>query len=395
MNAIPRDIGGPGAGSWRRFLDLSGGSFLYCLSALTLIYAITKILGPLLAESATLRDTLPCLGTLNLYELALLGTLAFIVVFRYVTDDAISLVLLIPLFLIGGGIALDTVAGKDPAVAMVIGAFCAAIGLGKLHILQRATRMPVAFPALAGFALATLWNFLSGPALAMLRESQVVPPEMKRTLWLINLLVILAAGGLVLAGIVRAGARPTREPGNSPPFLRTIPMTGLFAGVLFAAAGAHLYATGYILTARFTGGDFLLLISLGALLLAEMLLDPGNPRPKAAAWAAGAPLGVTLWGLTSRSFFGAPFECSLELLGHPAFILAVTGAAVAGMAIRTRRSGFHLIAGAYAITAVWTADLSAWRYVILSFLLLAAGARLSSSKGRRSEPIPDQAPNPA
>ena len=381
--------------SRKRFLDLAGGSILYCLSALTLIYSITTLLGPLLAESAALKDTLPCLGALNAYELALLATLVFIVVYRRVTDDAISLTVLIPLFLIGGGIALDTVAGKDPAAAMVIGAFCAAIGLGKLHILQRATRMPVAFPALAGFALATLWNFLSGPALAMLRERQAVLPEMKRTLWLINLLTLLIACGLALAGIVRAGARPAREPGGTPPFLRTIPMSGLFAGVLFAAAGAHLYATGYILAAQFTGGDFLLLISLGALLLAEMLLDPGNPRAKAAAWAAGAPLVVTLWGLTGRSFFGAPFEWSLELLGHPAFILAATGAAVAATAIRTRRPVFHLIAGAYAIAAVWTADLSAWRYVILSFLLLAAGARLSSAKGQRSEPMPDQAPNPA
>lgn len=54
------------------FLSLTGGSILYCLSALSIIYGITQIIGPPLANSDVLRDILPCVFVLNGYELALL-----------------------------------------------------------------------------------------------------------------------------------------------------------------------------------------------------------------------------------------------------------------------------------------------------------------------------------
>jgi hypothetical protein len=90
----------------RRFLSLTGGSIFYCLSALSIVYGITQIIGPPLAESSNIGDILPCVGVLNVYELALLAVLILVVVWRNVTDDAISLVVLIALFLVAsGGIA--------------------------------------------------------------------------------------------------------------------------------------------------------------------------------------------------------------------------------------------------------------------------------------------------
>lgn len=384
MNATPSPL--------RRFLDLTGGSLLYCLSALSILYGITRILGPLLVESASLREALPCVGALNLYELALLGALAFIVVCRRVTDDAISLMVLIPLFLVGSGIALDTVAGKAPAWAVGLGAACAAVGMGKLEVLRRKIGLPLGRLAMAGLGLVVLWNFLAGPALRWIIEDHGVSPAIRRSLWLGSLLLILIGGGLFLAGITRAGARGKTEAEGPRPFISTPPMSCVFALVLFAAAGAHLYALGYVFNVIMAGGDFLLLGTLAALLLMEALMYPGNRRLGVAACVACAPMAVALAGLASRGFFTAPFEGSLELLGHPSVIFGLTGAAAAWTAFRTRWAGFFIVAGAYAIGMVLTFDVAEWRYVILSFLLLGVGVWRSSVKGRG--PIPGEATLP-
>lgn len=343
--------------SVRSFLDLTGGSILYCLSALFIIYGITKIMGPLLAGSKALEDTLSCIGALNVYELALLGTLVFIVACRHVTDDAISLVVLIPLFLIGSGIALDTVAGKGYA-AVGIGAVCAAVGIGKLLVLRRKVRLSLDRYAMAGLALVVIWNFMTGPVWRMVLEDHVIFPAARRSIWLGSLLLLSAGGGLFLAGTVRAKARGRADAGRSLPFLLTPPMACVFALVFFAAAGAHLYALGYVFSVTYAGGDFLLLVTLSALLLVEALIQPGHRRIGPAACVSCAPLAVTLCGLCVPSFFAAPFEWSLELLGHPAFICAAAGAVMLWTAVRTRWVGFLFVAGAYALGAVLTAGLS-------------------------------------
>lgn len=119
------------------FLSLTGGSILYCLSALSIIYGITQIVGPPLATSNALGDILPCVFVLNGYELALLGVLALIVTWRHVTDDAISLVLLVAVFLIGSGMPLGVVAPSGLDICLGIGVACTVLGLAKLYVLRR------------------------------------------------------------------------------------------------------------------------------------------------------------------------------------------------------------------------------------------------------------------
>lgn len=55
-------------------------------------------MGPILSKGGALRESLPCIFTLHVYELALLGVLVLIVT-RKVVDDAISVAILTALFL--------------------------------------------------------------------------------------------------------------------------------------------------------------------------------------------------------------------------------------------------------------------------------------------------------
>ena len=91
------------------FFDFTGGSLFYCLSAFFIILGIGRIMGPMLTNHELFKEALPCIFTLNLYEIALLGVLTTIVVWKSVTDDAISLVIFIAIFFVGTGLALSSI----------------------------------------------------------------------------------------------------------------------------------------------------------------------------------------------------------------------------------------------------------------------------------------------
>ena len=57
--------------TWKGFFNLAGGSILYCLSALSIIYGMSQILAPNLAKVRALSDILPCVLAINIYEIAL------------------------------------------------------------------------------------------------------------------------------------------------------------------------------------------------------------------------------------------------------------------------------------------------------------------------------------
>jgi len=71
----------------RDFLRVSGTGLLYALSALSILYGISRIIGPVLATSGRLAETLPCFGALQSYELALFAVLLLIVLWRQATRD--------------------------------------------------------------------------------------------------------------------------------------------------------------------------------------------------------------------------------------------------------------------------------------------------------------------
>ncbi len=77
------------------FLTATGGTLFYALSALSIVYGITQIIGPPLAKSSVLGDILPCVLVLNAYELALFAVLMTLVLWRHITGDTISLVVLV------------------------------------------------------------------------------------------------------------------------------------------------------------------------------------------------------------------------------------------------------------------------------------------------------------
>ena len=149
--------------TWKRFFRLTGGSVFYCLSAIFVAYGIVKVMGPILLGSNTLKDALLCIFTLHIYEIALLGVL-ILIVSKKVVDDAISVVILMALFLVGTSIALGSVADKGITPSLIVGLVSVAVAFGKFYFMKRFARISFGVLSVLGLGLLMTCNYF-GPIL--------------------------------------------------------------------------------------------------------------------------------------------------------------------------------------------------------------------------------------
>lgn len=335
---------------WREFFNLTGGSIVYCLSALSVIYGIANILSPVLAKSDFLREALPCIATLNVYEIALLAVLVVIVVWRNVTDDAVSLLIIAPLLLVANGILLTSLADTAPQVALGIGLFCAVLGASKVHALRRWVRLDWSRAGIGAVVFVFVWNFLVNGLLSR-TPGTVVAGSRERWLW--GWVVLLAAGAVLVWDAVQRGQRPAPTTTQATPFLQRAPMTWIFAAVLLAAAGVHQYALSYIFDVRYGFGDYLPLVSVVTLLLLQLSLTQSRQPNSFQSGLALLPLLVCAMAVLSGTVLARP-QLGVELLWYPPVLLLFTGAGVAWMAIRNRAPVLWPACGAYLVGAVLT-----------------------------------------
>ncbi|MEM0967235.1 MAG: hypothetical protein AAGJ81_13905 [Verrucomicrobiota bacterium] len=338
----------PERGGFGHFLRVSGGTVFYCLSALSVIYGILMILGPQLLQSTDPLSAFFSVGALNLYELAVLGTLLFIVTAYRVMDDAITLVVLIPPFLVGSAIALVTIAYNGPNVALAIGILGALVGIGKIESLRRWVGIPMNGLSYGCLVLVILWNFLIGVILIKLSLRDFAPDFETRGWWFTNVLFVTICGLIVYGQMGRKVGFTHRE---DVPFLQRSPMFHLVCLLLFVGLGVHLYAVGYIFHVPTSPGDFFLIGTLCVLMLVEVL-DQSNSRfTDIGAVITGIPLLAVLVGAID-GYFSSPLTLSVEVLGHPLSTLFLGAAGAIWFGIRRRRPSSIWISSAYLICAV-------------------------------------------
>ncbi|MDP2897406.1 MAG: hypothetical protein Q8Q12_12775 [bacterium] len=337
----------------RRFFKFATGSFLYCLSALSILCGIAQIVGPVLARTNALAKTLPCLGVLNLYELALLAALLLLVLWRNVTDDAVFLVILISLFLIASGVTLDTIANDNPPVAAAVGVGCFVLGGMKLWAMRRYIAIRLERLLMIAAAVLLAWNFLLPPILAVIvRNAHERAIAVERG-WLIGWLVMLCGGVLMLVHSVRTPTGAARPPDTHIPFLRTSGMAWVFALILLAAANVHQLALTFIFDLSVSFGDFLPIVGLAALLTLELMRNYGKKFAEEHIVVSVVPLAAVLFavftGTTDRGF-----SLDVGLLWHPPVLIAVLGPAILWISLRNRWQKLLPVVGAYVVCALLT-----------------------------------------
>jgi hypothetical protein len=343
--------------SLKRFFHLTGASILYCFSAVFTVYGIVNIMGPVLAsESSTVYDALPCILTLHVYELALLGVLVLIVS-KKVIDDAVSVAILMALFLVGTSIALGSVADKGITICFFVGLAGVAVALGKLFAMRRFAGIRFRILSILGLAVLITCNYL-GPIL-MSRSIAADPTQelVRRELWLFLWVTMLIGAGLVLVEAVRASRPQERQQNARAPFLQTPAMVYVLALIVVGASAVHQYSMAFIFALERVLGDFVPVIAVGTLLLLEILRHSGKRFGRAEILISCVPLAVTLLAINEKSVL-ASGQFAVGLICYPPVLLAFSGLAIAALAVRHRWYWLLPVVFAYGLGVVLTVGFS-------------------------------------
>jgi len=316
----------------KRFFNLTGGSLLYCLSAVFVAYGIVKVMGPILSDSDSLLSALPCILTLHIYEIALLGVL-LLIVSKKVVDDAISVTILIALFLVGTSIALGSVSDKNITTSFFVGLVGVVVAFGKFYSMRRFARIPFGVLSVLGLGVLMACNYL-GPML-MARSISVDPSQelARRGLWMFLWVTMLIAAGIVLIEAMRGKYQQAKQ--NDRAFLQSPVMVYVFALILLIVSGVHQYSMAFTFALERVLGDFVPVIAVASLLLLEILRHLGKRFGFTEIFILFAPLAAMLLAINEKSVL-ASGQLGFDLMCYPPVFFALSGLAVAAVAIYHR-----------------------------------------------------------
>jgi len=255
--------------AFRHFFRVAGGSVSYCISAVLIAYGIVKLLGPVLAETDSIHAALPCLVTLAVYELALLGVLVLIVS-RKVVDDAISVALLLGLYMVATSMALGSVVERDPRWAVLPALIGTLLAAAKFWTMRRFVKMPFGVLSLVGLSGLIAANYFGPILMAQTVKADPANEVGRRGLWFVVWVAMLGLGGLVWMEGLRSKPK-TAAPGEQAPFLQSPMMVYVLALLILVASSVHQYATAYMFVVPRRLGEFLGPVALGTLLVLEIL----------------------------------------------------------------------------------------------------------------------------
>lgn len=372
--------------NWARvksFFSFGGANILYCLSALAILFGIAQIINPILTQSRIYFERLAGVLTLNLYECALLGVMLLIVLWRRVTDDAVSLLVLIALFLGANAVALDQVVVDNISMACVIGLACFALAVVKIWLMRRHIALRLDRLLLAGVLLLLAWNFLMSPAIALIKSLGCNNASSLRAIWQLGWLVMLGGGVLWYLQASATATGLTRSADAGRPFLQTAGMCWIFTGIILVISGLHQYELTYIFDLRSSFGDFIPLITLGFLIIPELMRIYGREsfRGRLEVVIAGAPLVLIGWALVNKTFI-ADSPWGIGFFWHPTVILALTAVAVLRAGLKESNRGLMYLVLAYGMLILLTAGVAYdgpasfhWRLTggVLAAMLIGVG----------------------
>ncbi len=337
---------------WKSFFSLTGGSVFYCLSALSIIYGIAKILGPLLAKANMIGEAMPCLIALNSYEIALMGVLLLIVLWQSVTDDAVSLVVLVALFASGSGLALSTVSIGSYGIAIKAGAVCLIAGLIKIYLLRRYIRMSIGWLTLGGLVTLFSWVFLSG-ALSSGAMPGIESETLKNNYWMNGWLALLSGSFIVTLGAFRKSPPLTGDLPSSVPFIRKPEMVWIFACIILVCAGIHQHVLAYIYDVNDRLGDYMPLFMLVFFLLAWLACNLKEQIKYLPEFLTAIPLLVNALALATDTTTLSHVQW-IYGLWHQPVMMGIGAATCLYMSLRAKRGVMLTMVMLYTLTALLT-----------------------------------------
>ncbi len=340
----------------KKFFNLTGGSLFYCLSAVFIAYGIHNVITPILKNGKSISEALPCIFTLHAYELALLGVL-ILIVSRKVVDDAISVVVIIALFLIGTSMTLGSVVSLNISAGVWIGLGSIALAFGKFMAIRRFTKVPFTILSLVGLMLMIACNYL-GPALLATEPTQ---ESARRGLWMFLWLIILAGAGVILIEAMRSKKSFEQQKNDKIPFLQSQTMVYIFTLILLSATAVHQYTMAFTATLEREFGDYIPVIAMASLLGIELLRYFFNRFSYFHLAMACIPGAFILLGLEEEAFI-ATGSFTIDLIAYPPVACGLIGLAITALALYHRWYKLLYAVYPYGLGIILTAGYSEYPY---------------------------------
>ena len=292
-----------------------GGSLFYSLSALSIIWGLSEVLGPIF-KSNSLWEKVLCIGALNLYELALLGMLILLTVWKKVHDDAVALIVISALFYVSGGIIIDTIANDSISFSGFIGTAALIFALFRLFILRRSVKMKISFAIFSGLSAICAWNYLTSTFMSRFHQRVSESPE---AIWRYGWALMLGGMVMILLNMINTPSVSGKgvEAKKTHPFLLSNSMTWIFSTEIVLLSCLHQYILAYIYDLHISFGDFIPACTLLIFFLAESLRTAQLRKKGIDVILAFLPLLIIIIGKISGSI--TIVEGNTSFLWNPRF----------------------------------------------------------------------------
>lgn len=349
----------------KEFFNLTGGSLLYCLSAVFVAYGIVKILGPVLAEGQSWKNAFGCILTLHVYELTLLGAM-LLIVFKKVVDDAVSLIILIALYLVGTGIAQGSVYDKDISLALIAGLAGFILAIVKILLMRFGSKIPFRNFAVIGLGILMLANYLGPVLLARAISVQPTQEMLRRDLWWTTTLAMLFGAGLVFYESLRNRSIPFKENPGKNPFLQHPVMAYLFVLIVLFASGIHQYTMAYAFALPREYGDSIPVIALSVLLCVEIFRHWGKSFGFIELILMCVPFGIMMLAIEENAVL-SDGRFGPQLIAYPPVFLTLFAVLLIMIALTYHRNSILIVAAIYGLGVVLTVGFSPERPYDLNY----------------------------
>jgi hypothetical protein len=319
-------------------------SLFYVASAGLVLAGIGQVLSPVLGKNELTPEHMMSLGSMFGYEMAVFGVMLLIAVWKKVYDDAISLTLVIALFLVATPIALNTVAAPYPELAIALGGVIFALALVRVGVISSRVVggiSPSVILILAVYLLVgAVWPGALGKMVAMHKgDGQIMP------VWLLGYGLVLGCSCLLPAVLVPDGVQAAdKGKWDTTAFLKTYGMRWCFTAVLGLGAVVQFYAMAWAFGLKVPG--VLMLPGVLPMLVAGMVLARAYGEKMNAGMyiLAGVPVAaVMVLGVFSARM---PEDAgAMGMVLSPGTLLACLGAVITFL-------GYRMAPGARGLYAI-------------------------------------------
>lgn len=298
----PPPLNGPEIRALRDFFYSTGGSVLFCLSAVSIFAGLSSIVGPVLGTATSLSSTLPAIGAIGLYELCLFALLVALVLRWSIMRDTVSLLVLVAVFLITLGMLVSTVANDAPRVVLGVGVAVVGVAVGESLLIRRVVHVPINAYSLIAIGSLLAWNSLTSALIADYIGADVTTARAALDVWPIAawIPVIAVLMFYVDASTTATGSLIRMQQGS--PFLRSPGMAWVFIGTLVTGTVIHVYAMRYVFDLPFYFVDYLPILGVASFTAVEIARGYGAMTRPANYAAAMVPLGALVAAILGGSY---------------------------------------------------------------------------------------------